>query len=91
MIEAKITINYVCRDDKEKIHHSTGKLIGDSLALITEAVVVREVIKTAFQFKLHNLIIESDLNIVVNYTLGKIKASSQFRIWFMMLLLWLNI
>lgn len=57
-VEAKKsrTINYVCRGEKEKIHYSMDKSIGDASVLFTETVAIREVIEKAIQLKMDNLI-----------------------------------
>lgn len=54
------------RDDKGRIIHNTGKLIGDVPVLIVEAVAIREALRTPSQLNMNNLLMKSDSQVVIN-------------------------
>lgn len=59
MNEKLTTLSYVCRDYKGRIVHSTDRMIGDVLVLITEAITIREALRVAAQRNMDNLPLES--------------------------------
>lgn len=48
-VKKSTKINYVYRGEKEKIHYSLDKLIGNVSVTVTETVSIREVIKKVIQ------------------------------------------
>lgn len=71
------TFNYMCRDNKGIILHSTENLISDTSVLIAEAIAMRQALKVASKTKIDNLIMESDSRLLNNFVLGKIKVFNQ--------------
>lgn len=59
------TISYICRDNKGRVQHLQGKVLGNSTIPVTETIVIRKAVQTTIQKRLYNIIIESDSQIVI--------------------------
>lgn len=66
----------VCRDNKGHMFASSSKKIEDVPVLVTEAIAIREALRTTCDRNMDKILIESDAKIVINSTRGLITVSS---------------
>lgn len=66
-------LTLLCRDDNRGIDHSMDKLTGDALVVVAEIIAIHEALRMEGHLKLENLLMSSNVQILINPILDKIK------------------
>lgn len=76
-LQYSTTINYVCKESREKIFHLLGTTTGYCPIRVTETLAIGEANRTVLQMKLDNIIVKNDSPVAICSIMGKIVAHKQ--------------